>query len=122
MPPRSREAVGSQGRARGWLAALQEEHRAAVKGLGARLQGLVEGTYSLSGLRLRPWIPFPRKNAVKRGFFSYFSFTGCWRFGDGGTWGCWGNAQGGRKCLAGHLCQGTLSCSLLSPRPLNLAF
>lgn len=92
MPPRSREAVGSQGTAQGCLAALQEQRGAAAKGSGDRLQGLVHDTYSLSGLSLRPWLPFPKKNAVKRGFFSYFSFTGCWRFGDGSTWGCWGNA------------------------------
>lgn len=40
MPPRSREAVGSQGRAQGWLAALQEEHEAAAKGSGLTCKGL----------------------------------------------------------------------------------
>lgn len=57
----------------------------SCQGLRAHLPGLVHGIYSLSGLRLKPWVPFPKKNAVKRVFFSYFSFTGCWRFGDGGA-------------------------------------
>lgn len=83
MSPRSREVVGAQARAWGWLAAVaggwrlwcrREEHQGSCQGFRAHLLGLVHGTYSSAGLRPRPWIPFPRKNAVRTAvlFFYYF--------------------------------------------------
>lgn len=112
---------------------------AAAKGSEARLLGLVHGICSSAGLRLRPrpWIPFPRKNAVKVFFVCLFGFLFVWGFCLFGVfvfywllevWG-WephggykGNAQRGRKLLAGHSCQGTLNCSISSQRLPNLSF
>lgn len=60
VPPRSREVEGGQGRAWGWLAgaggcgAGGRSTKAAAKSSEAHLLGLVHGTYSSAGLRLRP--------------------------------------------------------------------
>ena len=58
MPPRSREAVGGQGRAQGWLAAAaggwrlrcrQEEHQGSCQGLGGSLARACSWHVLLSG-------------------------------------------------------------------------
>lgn len=105
MAPRSGEVVVGQGRARGWLAAAaggwrlrcrQEEHHGSCQGLGGSLARACSWHVLLSGAQAKaqPRIPFPRKNAVKRVFFFFFC-TGCWRFGDGATWGVSGKRSEG---------------------------
>lgn len=61
MPPRNREAVGSQGKAQGWLAVLQEEHGAAAKGSGLTCQGLFMAYIPCQGSGSNPGSHFLRK-------------------------------------------------------------
>ena len=73
--PQEWEVVGGQGWGR-LAAAAGRRAKAAAEGSEACLRGLVHGTYSSAGLRLRPRprIPFPRKNAAEGVLFCFLAF------------------------------------------------